>query len=996
MMANTDFDTPIEGVPGPTPGESLHLQGFDTTSLAQPVKIADDNAYAKLRPGQHFIDPTGTRRQKPIANDHDYESLPEGFEFVDPKGQKRTKPKYEPVGYTAQTLYDMAHSEKGQRMALERSYPGKVKKDDDGFFIEDEGGTLRRPGRGLSSVTGRITAEAAPAALAAGGALLGGAAGTLAEPGGGTVVGGAAGGYGGGYLGQGFNDIISNLAGVYDPEGAEANKRGAGYAGAAGDVGGRALAAVAPTIKEGAKFVGRSTAKALNNLLGTNKENLETLLPAAEKGEQPGKSVFGLLSKPGLEVPAKEIYQEAPHLKNLDRLYREFFQQNTQRRSAEKYTEGEIKDILGREGVTPKGSILKPTEAVSGRTAGKAILEQVGTIKRELDEEFAAKIAERTRQLQLGISETEAQKKALLDIAEGQHKAATMFVEGAVRDIQQSADAALTLTKAGSNSGDATWVVAEKLKAARDALSAGFRKGEADAIATAPNGGMVEVSPLSLAAQEFMQQMPEEFASRFPGAFRQLRRVAGEQNPKTGEWSFNPTQLHISDVREIKRAFSEAADYYNLPSGFRNGVMKQMAASVDNFVQRLAQRPEWETTASLLKGNDEWFARERPIFNSTEAQAVYRQMEAGAPVDPEKLYTMVVRPNQTEMTQKLMDTMGPGASNLIKAAQQKKWVQTALKGQYDGTVNVEKFADEIVGADADGTLHAVQGQKEGDKLLKLARQIGVLKGKLDVNHAPGDTTFDIFRKAAAAKTAAEEAAKVDPLKVLGEGVKKLTKEEKLAQATAERQRFGPLYFLNNKRLGEAEAADQILKSEDRVIAAAKMFGEKSPEFELLKQVWLERFFTDNAMSLTEALSRTSPEVQSLMLPGMTREMTLKLAKETQLAFAHAGDDYGPSQMAVSAVENPFGRISGLGKLAGPIKVFPGANFGARATLGKFYKLIHELTTSPSTLRYLQKGFQSRSPEERQAARDMLKAHLQRGGAVGAGAGEATYQGGTGQ
>src|SRR6266849_2394651 len=256
----------VQGIASGDPGAAGALElGAQAAPKVLP-KVASDEDWLKLPHGAQFIDPRGATRYKPIRGgkegDTDWLALEEGAEFADPSGQIRTKPKYEGIDFTPQTLYDIAHSDKGRKMALEKFYPGKVREDPSGgFYIEDEGGKFRKPGRGLSAVTGTIASEAIPTVLAGGGGLLGGAAGTAIGPGAGTVLGGAAGGYAGGYAGQRINDIFAQLAGVYDPEGGEANARMAGYAGAAGDVGGRAVAAAAPAFKEGAKAVGRGAAK---------------------------------------------------------------------------------------------------------------------------------------------------------------------------------------------------------------------------------------------------------------------------------------------------------------------------------------------------------------------------------------------------------------------------------------------------------------------------------------------------------------------------------------------------------------------------------------------------------------------------------------------------------------------------------------------------------------------------------------------------------------
>ena len=114
-------------------------------------------------------------------------------------GKLRQKPKFEPLNFSSQTLYDMSVTDSEKKKALERSYPGKVKQDTEGLYVEDNG-KFRRPGRGTSSATGFIASAAAPTAGAVVGALGGGAAGGFV----GGAVGGAAwaAGGSGGYQGK--------------------------------------------------------------------------------------------------------------------------------------------------------------------------------------------------------------------------------------------------------------------------------------------------------------------------------------------------------------------------------------------------------------------------------------------------------------------------------------------------------------------------------------------------------------------------------------------------------------------------------------------------------------------------------------------------------------------------------------------------------------------------------------------------------------------------
>ena len=113
-------------------------------------RIKDAGEYDTLPAGSKYLDPEGKQRYKPIKDDNDYDKIVEGQEYADPSGTIRKKPVFEPLNFSSQTLYDMSVTDSEKRKSLERSYPGKVKEDKKGLYIDDNG-TLRRPLRLHSS-----------------------------------------------------------------------------------------------------------------------------------------------------------------------------------------------------------------------------------------------------------------------------------------------------------------------------------------------------------------------------------------------------------------------------------------------------------------------------------------------------------------------------------------------------------------------------------------------------------------------------------------------------------------------------------------------------------------------------------------------------------------------------------------------------------------------------------------------------------------------------
>src|SRR5258706_13109208 len=102
---------------------AIHARGGVNPKQADTtfhVRSVED--YDRVPRGRAYMDPQGNKRFKPIQDKSDYQTIPEGAEYADPEGNIRTKPKYEGIDFTPQTLFDMQHSDKGRRMALEKFY----------------------------------------------------------------------------------------------------------------------------------------------------------------------------------------------------------------------------------------------------------------------------------------------------------------------------------------------------------------------------------------------------------------------------------------------------------------------------------------------------------------------------------------------------------------------------------------------------------------------------------------------------------------------------------------------------------------------------------------------------------------------------------------------------------------------------------------------------------------------------------------------------------
>jgi len=183
-----------------------------------------------------------------VKEDSDFDLIPEGAEFTDPRATSGPSRSYENVSFTSQTLYDMAVNDKERQKRWKRSYPGKVRQLPSGEFVVDDDARpvslavrrregyryhARRPGAGGSAADGR-SGRGGDRWRACWSVL----------PGPGTFAGAVACGGSVPRSVRVFNDLVLQLAGVYDRStGEEAGELAlAGAFGAGGSALGRGIA----------------------------------------------------------------------------------------------------------------------------------------------------------------------------------------------------------------------------------------------------------------------------------------------------------------------------------------------------------------------------------------------------------------------------------------------------------------------------------------------------------------------------------------------------------------------------------------------------------------------------------------------------------------------------------------------------------------------------------------------------------------------------------
>lgn len=1023
-----------------------------------PPKITSPEEAAKLSPGTTFIGPDEKERVVPykITRPEQIADIPDGADFTGPDGKLRQKPKYEGIDFTAQTLYDMGVNDKERKKALERSYKGKVRDDPSGgFYVEDDDGVMRKPGRGVSKVTGAVASAAAPTILSVLGALGGGAGGS-AVPGAGTVVGTMAGGASGGMLGQTFNDIIMGLSGTYDRSRMEQAAE-TGLAAAGGSMGagvGRGISTVVPSLRSGVSAATAAAPAAARSFAGIKTAEEKANLTMARE-----------LAEKNVLVPPSAWAPELPHGQNIVEVFDPAFHTNQPLlQSATAHYEKSAGEILTSLGIKDPGSLTKPLADVPTKEAGEAIMRRTLGELAESDAKMQAALDAKKTALETGAPGQIAQRETIQKAAEEARTAAQKVIDAGYKDIEGDIKTAMQIARAGHNSGDLWGAVGQKLVATRRAI--GERMGVmVDAADQAAGGHLPNTQGLPHTAQEFLEQLPPDFQSKYPDIVKKLRDLAGVKDEKTGEWIKEPFQPTFGQLHNIRSQMRSNINYTDLTPDIREGVYKFFAGKVNDILHRelneeikapikagksanslehdltygtvsplkadaegaakfshemqraheagvspnrwddlagawqqeAERKSALKEAAKLLDEADKFYAENIKTFNAQQVKAVMRGLESGEPADPQNLYNVVVKSGQTDLTQKLKEMVGPNLWAGVKAADMQSMLD-ASKTLQPGVIDGRTFAREVLSRERANTLEVVHGREATDKLLEQARRIEMLSGRLEIPVRPGDTVTQVIARARQAEELAKAEAKRDPLTALNKEMKKVEIDhaKERAKLKAER-RQDPLNFLYDMNTGASEAVNKILGSEDLILAAAAKFGERSSEFEALRQVQAQRILT-GTMRPSEELSKLSPEVQQVLFPGVTLNQAQTLAREMDFLMENQGlgKQTANSMSAMSKVENPWGTLGqsksfGGAALKGFFGSIPGSSAVARSALGAYYGAMRKLMTSPALLRWLEKGLNG-SPADREAVRQSISKVLQKGGAAGAGLGEAGVQG----
>lgn len=938
----------------------------NSPSPAAPLPlVSDDAAFEALTPGRRFKDAEGQKFLKPhvVSNDADYASVPEGAEFVDKEGGRFKKPFSEPLNFTAQTLYQMSPDSATRRKALEKIYPGQVKQDAEGLYIDEGEGRIRRPGgeRGVRAFFGNLAAETAPT----GGSIIGGLAGGAVA----NAPGALGGAFLGGGLGQGFNDLVLGLSGIHTPSvGEEALRMGtAGLVGMAGEGAGRVIGAAVPTMREGISHLTELGPKALRkSLIGTSgREELEF----AEK-----------LTTQGFPALPSTVLKGAPRLQNAVERFRERYSLGAARKELEPYYEKEANVILDKLGIKtePQEKLLHPTKAIDVEQAGKALQDRAIQDLAKADATLDAEIAVKKATAQAGALAKQETKTELLRSAEQTRVEAQKVVDQGFANIRKDIDEAFKLTKAGHNGGDLFGMVSDKFRALRVGFGerANYWYTRFDEMT---GGATVSSEQLSSTAQKMLAELPAPFKINNPALVQKLAKLAPQYDAE-GQLVKAAEPIAYGELQKLRSLFRGAADWETLSGDFKNGQLKFFS----NEINRLLHAPEAPKEAvKFLDMVDKWYGTNIKIYDSEMIKALQKGLASGEPADPKVVRDILLKDGHSDLIKKTFDMMGPTLAGAVRAADLNSMLQNA-KSYIPGAIDGTRFFNEVMSRYRSGLLEAAHGPETTKMLLKQAEYLQMLEGKLPVRVEQGDRIADVIAKSRAAKNAADDQAKKDPMKALTGEMKAIDAERK--KRLQERVQTEQLGFLYDPTYGAIKASEKILGNPDLIIASADKFTPTSPEFNMLRQIYVKRLLEGG--SLVKEIEHIPDSIQRLMFQSTYADMQL-LAKEWKTitsAQAFHGDT-ASGMMTQSRAENPLGRI-----LSGPAKLLPGAKMSANAAWSSYYEFITDwVAKNPALYTYMLRGLRG-TPIEKEAVRDILSKHAQKYGAVGAGTAEAVYQG----
>jgi hypothetical protein len=1068
----------IEPAPAPAPAPKKPVNELATGMLqgmlgaegvlpAQdfaPPRINSRQEWEQLPQGRQYVDPEGNVQEKPYSpkNIQQFRDVPEGSDWVDPQGQVQTKQVYGDLSFWPQQWYNRATNDKERFNILNYYYPNRVRQEGGtgDVYIETEAGQKLKPREHFWESPGSAVASGAiPTVLSVAGEI------------GGTVLAGpfgaVTGGLLGGAAGQALDDALLNYMGFYDRSTLDevVNVGEAGLFGGGGSLVGQVFGLSAKAAVRAGKFATTNPAGLVNEFLGTSPPQLRRHIEMREKGLKTG--------------PISPMFPEAPALINMVERYEpQFKRQEPIQQAARAYKEQqgrEILDIITEPIPTdmraPIGSLTEPTAKPSTQPVGQAMLDKAGNAYLQAKERLSqlqseervamdvAHAGEKATVLEAS-QRTTAEKLEALNKAEADVRdAVTGYVKAAHADIKNDIAEAGRIAGAGRNPGWLWQRIADKLIALRREFGAEASERYDAWRQKYGSYALADWENLAGAAKNFMEWLPETFRAENPLLIRELSRMAREPfeeaapavaskaskaPARTAEAAAPSTARTAAEAAEeapepppppdlavlhgLRSVFRYGVNWDDLRSDWFNGALKKFESEIDKAMREVSQTvPEASGAMRELDKIDAWYREHGSIYSDAKMNAIMKRIQSGVPPDAEAIFDTLIKAKSTEFNNKMREMLGPAMWSAIQATDKQRMLDAARTSA--GTINGQRFIEQIVSRYRNNMLGSIHGQETAEKLLRMANDLELLGGDFKVDIRPGDRMVDIMDRIKGVVDATRAKAESNPFKLLSEEAEAAKAEQAQAvkaweevkvrhQADQEFLRTvqakqmseledavlkHPLHFLYKPTMGAEEAAEKVLNSADLAQAAKEAYQPDSVEFNMLRQAWVHRALVATLDSSKPLLAATE-EMQRLMLPGMSYDLMITLMKEMlQLTEAGAFSDFAGGMAALARVNNPWSHIvGGGGPLAkfvfAPMKYIPGANFLGRQLLSQTYGFVRWGLNHPRTLNWLERGLKSKDPEYYAQASREFRAQLRKwrkvSGMLGAATGEAQYQRGT--
>jgi hypothetical protein len=645
------------------------------------------------------------------------------------------------------------------------------------------------------------------------------------------------------------------------------------------------------------------------------------------------------------------------------------------------------------------------------------------------DTNLAASKAAHEAAVKAGSATQQATGKKLVEDAATAQKHAEAVVQSGFTEIRRMADEGMKVANAGHNSGRLWWNVGESIQKMRQGIAA---RGKImyDAADAAAGEHLPDSSDLPELAAKLLEELPVGFEGRLPNLATQIKNLAGIPKPEiaplkqrisqiqidlarakikpgsdtaalqqelvglrqqlldanTSPWIKEPQQPTFGQLHNLRSEARASYGRLDLTPTTKDGIYKLFGNRINAVLENPGAVPELKNAAKLLRDADTYWRENMGKLNDTRIQAVLDGMEAGLPADPQVLFNVLFKEGRSDLTRYVMDKVGPNLVAGLRAADVTDMLTSSKSLAGPDVIDGGIFAREVESRYRSGMLELVHGPQMSAKLIKQAQYVRAIAGKMDIPVVPGDTALDAITRARAAATVAKEAGEKDPLATLQKDMEQIERDH--ARELQQMHSTDSLGFLYNPTVGAHAALDKITGNPDLLIAAAGRFGIDSEPWRLIKEYAVQQLFTGQTQP-GKVIKKLSPEVFNLIFPGVERGDMLLLAKESEMLFASkAFKDTSKSMMAQAAVEHP---LSGaLGKAAGFLPHIPPVDAAARSALGAYFRMVTHLSSNLPLMKFVMKGLKG-DEQGREMAKQAVQNWMRRGGAIGAGVGEAEFQ-----